>query len=96
MSETDAAVAESISTHARAEAVAGGARLAAIAELATRRLGSELARDRERWACDAWDSVGAEVAAELTTGHRAASSMLHQGLDLPSTGKMQLKFKILF
>lgn len=82
MSETDAAVAESISTHARAEAVAGGARLAAIAELATRRLGSELARDRERWACDAWDSVGAEVAAELTTGHRAASSMLHQGLDL--------------
>lgn len=82
MSESDAALVESISTHARNEAATAAKRLAAIAELATRRLGSDLARDRERWACDAWDSAAAEVAAELTIGHRAASAMMHQALDL--------------
>ena len=59
-----------------------GQRLAAIAELATRRCGTELARSRERWACDAWDSCAAEVAAELTISHRTASALMHQGLDL--------------
>ena len=39
-------------------------------------------RSRERWACDAWDSCAAEVAAELTISHRTASALMHQGLDL--------------
>ena len=81
-SECDAVVVEAIAASARAEAVAASRRLAAIAELATRRLGSELAAERDRWACDAWDSCAAEVAAELLIGSKAASTMMHQGLDL--------------
>ena len=72
----------SISACARLEAATAGRRLAAIAELATRRCGTEEARSRERWACDAWDSCAAEVAAELTISHRSASTLMHQGLDL--------------
>lgn len=82
MYDSDAALVESISACARAEAATAGRRLAAIAELATRRLGTELAASRERWACDAWDSCAAEVAAELTISHRSASALMHQGLDL--------------
>jgi hypothetical protein len=80
--DSDAALVESISACARAEAATAGRRLAAIAELATRRCGTELAASRERWACDAWDSCAAEVAAELTISHRSASTLMHQGLDL--------------
>ncbi len=82
MYDSDAALVESISACARTEAATAGKRLAAIAELATRRCGTELARSRERWACDAWDSCAAEVAAELTISHRTASGLMHQGLDL--------------
>ena len=82
MYDSDAVLVESISACARAEASTAGRRLAAIAELATRRCGTELARSRERWACDAWDSCAAEVAAELTISHRTASALMHQGLDL--------------
>ena len=80
--DSDAGLVESISACARTEAATAGRRLAAIAELATRRCGTELARSRERWACDAWDSCAAEVAAELTISHRGASTLMHQGLDL--------------
>jgi hypothetical protein len=80
--DSDAWLVESISACARTEAATAGRRLAAIAELATRRCGTELARSRERWACDAWDSCAAEVAAELTISHRSASTLMHQGLDL--------------
>ena len=76
------ALVEAISECARSEAATAGRRLAAIAELATRRCGTELAASRERWACDAWDSCAAEVAAELTISHRTASGLMHQGLDL--------------
>ncbi len=82
MYESDAVLVESISACARAEAAAASQRLAAIAELASRRCGTELAASRERWACDAWDSCAAEVAAELTISHRSASGLMHQGLDL--------------
>ena len=82
MYDSDAALVESISGCARTEAATAAKRLAAIAELATRRCGTELARSRERWACDAWDSCAAEVAAELTISHRTASALMHQGLDL--------------
>jgi urease accessory protein UreF len=80
--DSDAVLVESISACARAEAATAARRLAAIAELASRRCGTELADSRERWACDAWDSCAAEVAAELTISHRAASGLMHQGLDL--------------
>jgi hypothetical protein len=80
--DSDAVLVESISACARTEAATAGRRLAAIAELATRRCGTELAQSRERWACDAWDSCAAEVAAELTISHRAASGLMHQALDL--------------
>ena len=82
MYDSDAALVESISACARTEAATASRRLAAIAELASRRCGTELARSRERWACDAWDSCAAEVAAELTISHRTASALMHQGLDL--------------
>jgi hypothetical protein len=78
----DAALNLAISGFARAEAAAAGHRLAAIAELATRRLSSELAQERRLWACDGWDSCAAEVAADLTISHRRASTLMHQGLDL--------------
>jgi hypothetical protein len=80
--DSDAALVESISACARTEAATAGRRLTAIAELATRRCGTELAASRERWACDAWDNCAAEVAAELTISHRMASTLMHQGLDL--------------
>ena len=80
--DSDAVLVESISACARTEAATAGRRLAAIAELASRRCGTELAASRERWACDAWDSCAAEVAAELTISHRTASGLMHQGLDL--------------
>ncbi len=80
--DSDAVLVESISECARLEAATAGRRLATIAELATRRCGTELAASRERWACDAWDSCAAEVAAELTISHRTASTLMHQGLDL--------------
>jgi hypothetical protein len=82
MHDSDAALVESISACARTEAATAAQRLAVIAELATRRCGTELAASRERWACDAWDSCAAEVAAELTISHRSASTLMHQGLDL--------------
>ncbi len=82
MYDSDVALVESISACARAEAATAAQRLAAIAELASRRCGTELAASRERWSCDAWDSCAAEVAAELTISHRSASTLMHQGLDL--------------
>ena len=78
----DAALNLSITECARIEAATAGRRLAAIAELAHRRLGSVVARERRYFACDAWDSCAAEVGADLVIGHRAASAMLHQALDL--------------
>ena len=71
-----------ITTAAAEEARAAARRWAAIAELTTRRCGSEQGRERELWACDGWDSAAAEVAAALAVSHRAASTLLHQGLAL--------------
>ena len=55
-------------------------RLAAIAELAGRRCGAELAASREQWACDGWDNAAAELAAALSIGHRAAGTQMLQAL----------------
>jgi hypothetical protein len=78
----DADLNLTIAEAARTEAASAGRRLAAIAELAHRRLGSKLAAERERWGCDATDSCAAEVAADLTITHRQAIAAMHQGLDL--------------
>ena len=74
----DGALIDAITGWARAEATVTAHRLAAIAELAGRRCGAELAASREQWACDGWDSAAAEIAAALRIGHRAAGTqMLH-------------------
>jgi len=74
----DGTLIDAITGWARAEATVTAHRLAAIAELAGRRCGAELAASREQWACDGWDSAAAEIAAALTIGHRAAGTqMLH-------------------
>ncbi|MCP9274374.1 DUF222 domain-containing protein [Mycolicibacterium arenosum] len=88
----DAALNLSITGYARAEAATAGHRLALIAELVDRRLGTDLARSRERSACDAWDCCAAEIAADLIVSHRTASGLMYQALDLrdriPLTGDL--------
>lgn len=67
----DAMVVAAIEEGARAEAAAGARRLAAIAELARRRVVDD--DERANWAFDGWASAAAEVAAAMTVGHRRAS-----------------------
>jgi hypothetical protein len=78
----DAALNLSITDARRAESMAAGRRLAAIAELTIRRLGTELAADRELWGCDPVDSCAAEISCDLLITHRSARAMMHQGVDL--------------
>jgi Domain of unknown function (DUF222) len=70
----DATVVAAIEEGARAEAAAGARRLAAIAELARRRVVDD--DDRANWAFDGWASAAAEVAAAMTVGHRRASGQM--------------------
>ena len=65
---------------ARLEAAAGARRLAAIAELTSRRCDKE--GKRAEWACDGWDSVAAEVACALGMRHNKASSQMSLSLTL--------------
>ena len=70
----DAAVAAAIEDGARLEAAAGARRLAAIAELARRRVLDD--DERATWACDMWDSAAAEVGAAMNISHRRASGQM--------------------
>src|SRR3954471_23624056 len=70
----DATVVAAIEEGARAEAAAGARRLAAIAELARRRVVDD--DERANWAFDGWASAAAEVAAAMTVGHRRASAQM--------------------
>jgi hypothetical protein len=70
----DATVVAAIEEGARAEAAAGARRLAAIAELARRRVLDD--DERANWAFDGWASAAAEVAAAMTVGHRRASAQM--------------------
>ncbi|HET6736176.1 HNH endonuclease signature motif containing protein [Mycobacterium sp.] len=70
----DATVVAAIEEGARAEAAAGARRLAAIAELARRRVVDD--DERANWAFDGWASASAEVAAAMTVGHRRASAQM--------------------
>jgi hypothetical protein len=57
-------------------------RMAAIAELTDRRGAAEQAAERQFWACDAWDSAAAEIAAACGISARVASHQMRQGLAL--------------
>src|SRR3954466_13050166 len=70
----DATVVAAIEEGARAEAAAGARRLAAIAELARRRVVDD--DERVNWVFDGWASAAAEVAAAMTVGHRRASAQM--------------------
>jgi uncharacterized protein DUF222 len=70
----DATVVAAIEEGARAEAAAGARRLAAIAELAHRRVDDD--DEQANWAFDGWASAAAEVAAAMTVGHRRASGQM--------------------
>ena len=79
---SDAALVDVLTDAVRAEAIAAARRFAAIAELTDRRCTSELARARDLWACDGWDSAAAEIAAAQTITDRTASTQMHHGLAL--------------
>lgn len=72
----DAALVTAITGWAQIEAAAAARRLAAIAELLTRRTGGD-AFDRSRWPCDNWDLAASEVAAAEHTSHGMASGQLY-------------------
>jgi hypothetical protein len=78
----DAALVTAITGWTRAEATVAAHRLAAIAELTDRRGASEQAVERQFWACDAWDSAAAEIAAACGISARVASNQMRQGLAL--------------
>ena len=75
----DATVVAAIKEETRAEAAAGARRLAAIAELASRRVDDD---ERATWAFDGWDSAAAEVAAAMTVGQRRASGQMRIAMAL--------------
>jgi hypothetical protein len=70
----------------------GARRLAAIAELTSRRC--ETDGERAHWACDNWDSAAAEVGAALGVRPRTASSQMQLSLTLrdrlPQVGALYL------
>ncbi len=76
----DAAVVAAIEDWALVEAAAGARRLAAIAELVSRRC--DKPDERAHWACDFWDFAGAEVAAALGVNHSKASGQMQLSLTL--------------
>ncbi|MGB8402991.1 MAG: DUF222 domain-containing protein, partial [Mycobacterium sp.] len=76
----DSALINTITDAARTEARAAAQRLAAIAELVSRRCGDQ--DGHELWACDDWDAAAAEIGAALTIGHREASGQMSIGIAL--------------
>ncbi|BCI53857.1 hypothetical protein NIIDNTM18_31350 [Mycolicibacterium litorale] len=78
----DAALVAAIESHTRAEAAAGAARRASIAELVRRRGADSDDDERHRWACDLWTFTAAEVSAAMGVSARAASSEMRIGLTL--------------
>ncbi|MBB5160814.1 HNH endonuclease signature motif containing protein [Mycobacterium sp. AZCC_0083] len=78
----DAALVDAVTGWTRAQATVAFHRMAAIAELTTRRCAAEQAMGREMWACDGWDSAAAEIAAASGISQRTASTHMHQGLAL--------------
>ncbi|OBI51651.1 HNH endonuclease signature motif containing protein [Mycobacterium sp. E796] len=77
---SDADVVDAISDGARAEAAAAARRLAAIAELVSRR--ADGPTDRAHWSCDNWDAIAAEVAAAQGISHALASGQMYLAVAL--------------
>ncbi|HZS20680.1 MAG TPA: DUF222 domain-containing protein, partial [Pseudonocardiaceae bacterium] len=77
--DDDALVGE-IEESSHEEAVASARRLAAIANLTSRRCDKEGVR--AHWACDGWDSVAGEVAAAMGVSPKKASSQMTLALAL--------------
>ncbi|GFG49088.1 DUF222 domain-containing protein [Mycolicibacterium agri] len=88
---SDAAVIDAAAGWARAEAAAAAAKLAAMAELFSRRTG-ETAEERERWWVDPQAAVGAELAAAVNISARLALYLAHRGTvlreQLPRVGEL--------
>ena len=78
----DAALVDALAGWTRAAATVAHHRMAVIAELTHRRCASEQAVEREKWACDGWDSAAAEIAAASGISPRTASTQMCQGLAL--------------
>ncbi|OBK28722.1 hypothetical protein A5634_01245 [Mycobacterium asiaticum] len=76
----DATLVGAIGGWGRAEAAAASRRLAAIAELVSRRTTGDVAHDR--WSCDNWDNIAAEVAAALGVSHKVASGQMYLAVAL--------------
>jgi hypothetical protein len=77
----DSVVVAAITGWARVEAAAAARRLAAIAELVSRRVegGSP---ESGRWSCDNWDAMAAEVAAAQGVSHGMASGQMYLSVAL--------------
>jgi Domain of unknown function (DUF222) len=73
-----AAVGAAIDASARAESAAAARRLAAIAELVSRRTDEATAH----WSCDNWDATAAEVAAAQNISHSMASGQMYLAVAL--------------
>jgi hypothetical protein len=81
----DASVVAAIGVCARAEAAVAARRLAAIAELVSRRARySSQVADTEHWACDNWDAITAEVGAAQRISHPMASGQMYVAVALSS------------
>ncbi|HTM83462.1 MAG TPA: DUF222 domain-containing protein, partial [Mycobacterium sp.] len=76
----DAALIGAITGWARVEATAAARRLAAIAELVTRRAVGP--PDCGRWSCDNWDAMAAEIAAAQHISHGMASGQAYLAVAL--------------
>lgn len=88
---SDADLIAAMEECATAEAAAAARRLAAVAELVRRRCADDRTAE---WACDAWDSAAAEVAAALKISHGRASGQMHLAeslrLRLPRIAELSL------
>jgi hypothetical protein len=76
----DATVIAAITGCARVETAAAARRLAAVAEMVSRRANGPT--DCAHWSCDNWDAIAAEVAAALGISHSMASGQMYVGVAL--------------
>jgi Domain of unknown function (DUF222) len=77
----DSMVVAAVTGWARVEAAASARRLAAIAELVSRRVEGGSA-ECGRWSCDNWDAMAAEVAAAQGVSHGMASGQMYLSVAL--------------
>jgi Domain of unknown function (DUF222) len=77
----DSVVVAAVTGWARVEAAASARRLAAIAELVSRRVEGGSA-ECGRWSCDNWDAMAAEVAAAQGISHGMASGQMYPSVAL--------------